>query len=190
MVCVGGVPGALVVTFLVWQLHAYYMVDKSHSNLKTVPQNLDVNVQHIKLIGNYIKEIDNTSFPLYIHLKLLDLSHNPLIHIRENTFYNSPLHLFYCKYCMIRSLPLEFGLNVTAMCDFILYNGIDSSMANTIFKYPYFEAFTSLRFIGLSNLPLKDGIAKLKLPPSLEVWHVVFGEISSFPNLTSSLFRY
>ena len=188
MVYVVGVLWALVVSCSLWQLHAYHMVDKSRLALTSVPQNVDVNVQHFKLIGNYIKEIDSTSFPLYIHLKFLDLSDNPLTHIRDDTFRNSPLRLFYCKYCSIKSLPLEFGLDVTAMRDFTLYDGIDSSVANTIFKYPYFEAFTSLRYIGLSNLPLKDSIANLKLPASLEVWHVVSAEISSFPNLTSSVF--
>ena len=92
--------------------------------------------------------------------------------------------MFSCAHCDIQSLSTNFGTCTTSFQRMHLYSGINRRMADIIFRYPYFQAFTSLHLIGLMGLPLTN-MANLKLPPSLTQWIVGFAGITTFPNLTS-----
>ena len=168
--------------------HDGLKVDKSNLDLTTAPQNVDNRVQSLKLDRNSIEEINNTSFPQCTLLCCLHMNRNPLKYIKENTFQNNPrLHYFACSHCNIKSLPTNFGPCTSSFKIFNLMNGIDPSAVDALFRYPYFRAFTSLRVVALSGLPLKN-MSNLKLSPSTELIRVVSADITAFPNLTYSNF--
>ena len=175
----------LVIPFFVRQLQALIVVNSIDQNLTIVPQNVDVNVGQFNLRKNYIDEIDNLSFARYTEMEILILDLNPLRIIGENTFaQNEYLWRFHCTGCKIQSLPVNFGSCVPNLQEMHLYVGFNPLFVPTIFTFPYFEAFTSLRFIGLMHLPLKSP-DNLKLPPSLRTWMTPHSRLTAFPNFTS-----
>ena len=181
---------AMALILLLFPLHAHagLVIDKQNQDLTAVPQNIDKGVRTLRLGGNSIEEIDHTSFPLFTLLCCLNMNGNPLMYIRENTFkYNGQLQFFGCGQCNIKSLPTNYGPCTSIFTTLTARNGIDPSAVSTIFRYPYFRAFTSLRSIGLAHLPLKN-MANLELPPSTKKITVVSAELTTFPNLTSSSF--
>ena len=116
------------------------------------------------------------------------MNRNPLKYIKENTFQNNGLlYFFTCAACNIKSLPTNYGPCTSSFKTFTVINGIDPSAVSTIFRYPYFRAFASLRLIALARLPLRN-MANLELPPSTEKIRVVSADLTAFPNLTSSNF--
>ena len=179
---------ALILLSFLLHSHAGVVIDKQNQDLTAVPQNIDKGVQTLKFDKNSIEEIDNTSFPLFTFLCCLSMNRNPLMYIRENTFKNNGrLTFFGCGACNIKSLPTNYGPRTSSFTTLSARNGIDPSAVSTMFRYPYFRAFTSLRAIGLAHLPLKN-VANLELPPSSTTIIVVSAELTAFPNLTSSNF--
>ena len=160
------------------------VVDNSNQGRTTVPQDVNVNAQDFNLAKNNIEEIDNSSFTRYTNMSILNLDRNPLKIIGENTFaQNIYFWKFSCVECNIQRLPENFGCCVPKLRSMHLKKGIDTGVATTIFKYPYFEAFTSLGFLGLAKIPLKN--AKIiKLPPSLRYFAMSSCGLTAFPNLT------
>ena len=160
------------------------VVDKSNQGRTTVPQDVKVNVHDFNLASNNIEEIDNSSFARYTNMLVLNLDRNPLKIIGENTFaQNEGLWKFSCVECNIQRLPENFGSCVPRLLQMHLDEGINSGVATYIFKYPYFEAFTSLAFLGLSKLPLKNPKI-IKLPSSLRRFVMPHCGLTAFPNLT------
>ena len=171
----------------VCQLQTLFIVDNSNEGRMAVPQDADVNVQDFNLADNIIEEIGNSSFARYKDMRKLNLNGNPLKIVGENTFaQNKNLWAFSCNECKIQRLPEKFG-HFPKLRQMSLSKGIDSSVATTIFKYPYFEAFTSLDYVILSNIPLKNADI-IKLPPSLKILIMTNTELTAFPNVTSSLY--
>ena len=179
----------LVVPFFVCQIQAApIVVDSIGQNLTIVPQHVDVNVGKFILKKNYIEVIDSFSFARYTKMEILILDWNPLRIIGENTFaQNEYLWIFHCIRCNIESLPVNFGSCITTLQAMHLYGGINPTYVPAIFTFPYFEAFTSLRTIGLMNLPIKSP-DNLKLPPSLRTWSTNNAGLTAFPNLNSSAY--
>ena len=174
------------IPFFVCQIQALIVVDRIDQNLTIVPQNVDVNVERFNLKENHIEEIDSLSFARYTNMTFLTLDWNPLRIIGENTFaQNKYLWVFQCISCNIESLPVNFGSCVPTLQGMHMHSGFNPIAVPTIFKYPYFEAFTSLRSIGLAHLPLKS-TDSLKLPPSIRTWSTSNTGLTAFPNLTSS----
>ena len=177
-----------LVAFLVCQVQARIVVNNKDQELTAVPQNVDVNVGHFILKQNDIEVIHNLSFPRYTKMEILNLDQNPLRIIGENTFaQNEYLWKFHCMGCKIQSLPVNFGSCVPNLRIMHLYSGFNSKFVPAIFKPPYFEAFTSLHFIGMMHLPLKN-VDNLKLPPSMRHFIMAYAGLTAFPNLTSSAY--
>ena len=179
----------LLISLGACQLQAHrIVVDSSNQGRTDVPQDVDVNAQYFNLTGNNIKEINNSSFMRYKDMLTINLDRNPLETIGENSLaQNVYLWKFSCVKCYIKRLPENFGSCVPSLQMLYLKEGIDSSVATTIFRYPYFEAFTSLNYLSLASLPLKHADI-IKLPPSLTTWSMTNAELTAFPNLTSSLY--
>ena len=164
------------------------IVDNSNQGRTSVPQNVDVNVQDFNLVNNRITEINSLSFVRYTRMRIVRLDKNPLRKIGENTFaQNVHLWKFYCVDCNIERLPADFGSCVPYLEIMHLKRGINSGVATTLFRYPYFEAFTSLRLIALAYLPLENAEI-IKLPRSLRTWIMPNTGLTAFPNLTSALY--
>ena len=179
----------LLISLGACQLQAHpIVVDSSNQGRTDVPQDVDVNAQYFNLAENNIEEINNSSFVRYRDMLTLDLDRNPLEIIGENTFaQNVDLWKFSCVKCNVKRLPENFGSCIPNLRIMYLKEGIASNVATTIFRYPYFEAFTSLNYLGLASLPLKHADI-IKLPPSLTTWVMTNAELTAFPNLTSSLY--
>ena len=165
------------------------VIDRSELELTAVPQDVTVTVTEFILISNRIREIDHTSFAIYTSLEKVDLTRNPLKHIRENSFQNN-LHLVYfaCSYCKIVSLPANFCPCVASITEMHFNEGIDPSVADTIFRYPYFEAFTSLKKVGLAEIPMGNTAVDVKLPPTIVMLLFSYVGLTRFPNVTASVF--
>ena len=164
------------------------IVDNSNQGRTSVPQNVDVNVQDFNLVNNNITEINSLSFARYTRMQILRLDKNPLRNIGENTLaQNVHLWKFYCVDCNIERLPANFGSCVPYLEIMHLKRGISSGVATSLFRYPYFEAFTSLKLIALANIPLGNAEI-IKLPRSLRIWIMPNAGLTAFPNLTSSLY--
>ena len=165
------------------------VIDRSKRELTAVPQDVTVTVTEFILKKNIIQEINHTSFAIYPSLEKVDLSHNPsLKYIRENSFQNNP-YLFYfaCNFCDIVSLPANFCPCVASITEMHLNVGINPSVADTIFRYPYFEAFTSLKKVGLAKFPLKN-MTDLRLPPTIKMLFITKVGLTRFPDVTASVF--
>ena len=142
----------------------YIVVDNSNEGRTTVPQDAGVNVNNFNLAENNIEEIDNSSFVRYTNVMKLNLNRNSRKSIGENTLaQNKNIWEFNCKECNIQRLPEHFG-NFLKLRLISLSKGIISGIATTIFRYPYFEACTSLDYVFLPNIPLKNADI-IKLPP-------------------------
>ena len=181
----------ILISLGVCQIHARpIVVDESNQGRTTVPQDVYVNVHDFNLANNNIEEIDNSSFARYTYMLILNLDRNPLKIIGENTFaQNEGLWKFSCVECNIQRLPENFGSCVPKLLQMDLQQGINSGVATYIFKYPYFEAFTSLAFLGLAKLPLKNPKI-IKLPSSLRRFVMPYCGLTAFPNLTHSLYPF
>ena len=176
------------IPFFVCQIQTLIVVDRIDQNLTTVPPNVDVNMERFNLKENHIEEIDSLSFTRYTKMEFIILDWNPLRIIGENTFaQNKYLWVFQCISGNIESLPVNFGSCVPTLEGMNLQRGFNPIAVSTIFKYPYFEAFTSLGTIGLSGLPLKS-TDSLKLPPSIRTWSTINTGLAAFPNITSSAY--
>ena len=187
MLCFMEIALVLVIS-TVYPLQALIIVDSSNQDLTVVPQNVDVNVGEFNLVENHIEEIDSSSFARYTGMQILRLDKNPLRVIGENTFaQNQYLWRFHCTECNIQSLPVKFGSCVPYLLQMHLFAGINPDVASTIFTFPYFEAFVSLDFIGLMHLPLGSA-DNIKLPSSLRTWITAYAGLTSFPNLTYSVY--
>ena len=183
--------GIIIITYWTLSINAtFYTIDQTKLALIAVPQDVDVDVQKLLLGFNDIQEIDHGSFPLYTSLIILNMDKNPLKFIRDNSFENNAnFWIFSCISCQIQILPYDWGPNTPNFGHFYLMFGIDDDVATTIFRYPYFEAFRKIKYIGIRNAPVKT-MNNLKLPASINIWFIAYAGLTTFPNLSALNFPF
>ena len=183
------IKSIVIITYLTNFTNAvFYTIDKTKLDFIAVPQDVDVDVQKLLLGLNDIQEVDHGSFQLYTSLINLNMDKNPLKFIRDNSFENNAnLWVFSCISCRIQTLPANWGPSTPTFGFIYLMFGIDNGVATTIFRYPYFQAFTRMKYIGINSAPLKT-MDNLKLPPSVNVLFIANAGLTSFPNLSASHF--
>ena len=81
------------------------------TTLPSIPQEMYVSVTRFSYLRNMISVINNTSFPLYTELHVVNLDRNPLVVVKAGVFDNNPLFIkILCYVCDMASFPPDFGL--------------------------------------------------------------------------------
>ena len=160
------------------------LVDLSHQNLTSVPQDIYQFVTALNLECNNVESVDNNSFANYESLLMIELHYNPLKIIGEDTFAkNIQLVGLYMMGCQLKSLPQSFGLDAAKRLRyFMAWNSIKDP---AIIRGPYFGDFPPL--ISL-NFPRTDlfSLDKLTIPPTIKSLNVGRTRLTSFPNVTAT----
>ena len=151
--------------------------------LTHVPQNITTNVTILGLTGNDIQILHNTSFHRLEKIVFIAVNFNPVWKIENGTFdKNILLRVFQCYSCRIRILPASFGPAMSKI--YFLHFG--KAISDTgILVSPYFDGFTSLRYLFLYETPF-DGIDNINIPQSVQTLTIMYNGLTQFPNVSSS----
>ena len=162
--------------------HRAYSRDFSQSSLTKVPVcPTDQSIESINLNKNNIQELFLHSFNGYYDLTEIYLASNGLHKIHDGTFDNiHNLGRLFLDNNDIVQLPTDFGPSTRKLLTLCLRNALEDLRLLT---YPYFCAFTRLRFIkiGLNDIVnLNDSF----FPPNVKWIFANTGTMDTFPPMS------
>ncbi|XP_029163225.1 asporin-like [Nylanderia fulva] len=126
----------------------------SKLKLRKIPLNLNVDIQMLDLIGNYLKKLTKDSLRPYKKLAYLYLGDNSITEIDEEAFANQP----YLKL-------LDLRLND---CD---------TLSKSLFQLPYLHTL----YLGYNHL--NDSVFKVKVTSPLKLLQLTKNELTTIPNI-------
>ena len=159
--------------------HSSSMIIENHerSKLKTIPENLNRNVEYINLAINRIQNISKTSLANYPNLTKLDLGKNDLRYIHDGAFDHTPkLKILNLASNMLRYIPTNFGPVQNSMTEINLWNSMEAELANM-----NFSKFSLLKSMILGGNPLERFDAS-NLPKSLNFFYLTSTMLTEMPN--------
>ena len=155
------------------------------NGLKSVPDDINIDVTELYLTRNSITTLDNSSLVHFEKLRKLVLAYNPLRFIRDGTFdKNSMLKYFSCTGCKIESLPFSFGPAANSITEIDFTGGIADP---AVLRSPFLDGFTSLRIFSASSIPLET-IETIFIPPTIKTLWFGNNGIQIFPNVSAKRF--
>ena len=161
------------------------VVDRSHYNYTSVPQDVDMSVTKLDLSFNDITYTDNTSFRLYNGVTHILMDVNPMTEIREGSFDNNPiLEEFFCSHCRLVHLPADFGAATTSLRALRLLYGISDIEALAQLRL---HRFPTLGRVEIAGNRISD-INRLNFPTRTVYLDIEAMNLVVFPNLTASRF--
>ena len=174
----------LLYSLLIVGLQALVM-NRDHSNLNHVPQDLNASVTTLYLEHNDIAVIYNGSLLRYRNLKELSLSFNPLEEIEHGTFDGHPeLEVFKCYRCKLYRFPTDFGTASNSLKTIWFHWGIRNITAFNQMRLDRFTSLSRLTIRGVRGIDLD----KIMFPSSLTHLGLGHMKLSTFPNLSLARF--
>ncbi|XP_029166469.1 asporin-like [Nylanderia fulva] len=126
----------------------------SKLKLRKIPLNLNVDIQMLNLIGNYLKELTKDSLHPYKKLAYIYLGDNSITELDEEAFANQP----YLKL-------LDLRLND---CD---------TLSKSLFQLPYLHTL----YLGYNHL--NDSVFKVKVTSPLRLLQLTENKLTTIPNI-------
>ena len=155
--------------------------DQTNRQLTTVPSRLSSYTTILKLSNNLLRGLDANSFRNYPNLEKLYVGCNIIEVIQDGTFdHQTQLVQLNLSYNKIRQLPASFGPSTTKLLELEMYA---SYTTITIFRFPYFAAFTRLFHLALGGHSEKFEDLSI-LPSSLYSLNVLICILPTLPDLS------
>ena len=171
---------AWTILFLIWTSYSEGLrIDISNQGLEVVPRNIDISVSALILDNNILTILNSISFDIYVYLTEITLNYCQTSYIEYGTFDNNDkLVTVILAHCNILQLPQSSGPSTPNIKVFNIYRGYGST---SMFKPPYFVAFTRLQKLNLGGRNFKSFNASI-LQSNIEGLKTDFIKLITFPD--------
>ena len=174
---------AMVLYSLLWAIEtnaSYIQESYRRAGLRTIPENLNVDVEELIITRNNIREITNKSLVNYPCLFILDLRSNNIRYIHDGAFNNNPnLKILLLGWNKLLHIPSDFGPAMITLVKLAFFDGVKTKSE---LENMNFTKFSQLYELGLGG----NGLLKLdlsNLPNTLGNFNLKWGSLSTMPNL-------
>ena len=177
---------AALLLFHLWIIgfHAL-IINRDHSKLTYVPQDLDASVTVLSLEHNDSTVINDSNLWRYHNLRELSLSFNPLQAIKPHALGCNPdLEVFKCTGCKLYRFPEDFGPASNSLKTIRFHWAIRNI---TAFNQMRLDQFTTLSHLTIRGLRGIDFDIKT-FPTSLNQLDLSNMRLNTFPNLSLGRF--